>query len=86
MVVTIDSILPLQFVTSLGFPYTKLMVNKPYIRIIWSFFPPNLLAKAINLLTGAISSGSVGISWSGRVKCAPNDEDCTITIVCKLTN
>ncbi|GAV76931.1 ABC_tran domain-containing protein/ABC2_membrane_3 domain-containing protein [Cephalotus follicularis] len=50
------------------------------IRIIWSFFPPNLLGKALQLLSAATSSGDAGVSWNRRAKCAPNDTACVITI------
>ncbi|KAM1099857.1 hypothetical protein ACFX15_006173 [Malus domestica] len=68
-----------QLVTAFGFPYSN-SISKTY-RIIWSFFPPNLLAKALQLLAGATSTPQdIGISWSRRTKCAPNDDECVITI------
>ncbi|KAF3436036.1 hypothetical protein FNV43_RR23128 [Rhamnella rubrinervis] len=68
-----------QIVTVFGFPYQKRFVKR--FRTLWSFFPPNLLAAALKLLSGATNtSQDVGIRWSTRAKCAPNDEDCTITI------
>ncbi|KAM6569736.1 hypothetical protein CsatB_017721 [Cannabis sativa] len=67
------------FVGVFGFPYMSKFSK--LCQIIWSFFPPNLLAKALWLLSDATSSPEdVGISWSGRAMCTPNDEYCVITI------
>ncbi|XP_062114912.1 ABC transporter A family member 2-like [Humulus lupulus] len=69
----------IQFVGVFGFPYMSKFSQ--LCQIIWSFFPPNLLAKALWLLSDATSSPEdVGISWSGRAMCTPNDEYCVITI------
>ncbi|KAJ0048785.1 hypothetical protein Pint_15238 [Pistacia integerrima] len=66
-------------VTISGFPYSEQFSNT--YRIIWSLFPPNLLAEALKLLADATSSpGDIGISWSRRAECAPNDTECVITI------
>ncbi|KAK3035661.1 hypothetical protein RJ639_032533, partial [Escallonia herrerae] len=66
-------------VTTFGFPYSN-DTSSTY-RIIWSLFPPNLLAEALQLLSDATSTPQdPGISWSRRTKCAPNDEECVITI------
>ncbi|KAL5544416.1 hypothetical protein UlMin_008200 [Ulmus minor] len=68
-----------QLVGVFRFPYSKIY-PKTY-QNVWSCFPPNLLAKALWLLADATStSQDVGISWIGRAKCAPNDEDCVITM------
>ncbi|KAL4559228.1 hypothetical protein LXL04_031363 [Taraxacum kok-saghyz] len=68
-----------QVVTVFGFPYSDNFSNT--YRIIWSFFPPNLLAKALQLLSDATSSPEdPGISWNGIGKCAPNDNDCLINM------
>ncbi|KAJ7956358.1 ABC transporter A family member 2 [Quillaja saponaria] len=68
-----------QLVTAFGFPYKSSF--KKYFQIIWSFFPPNLLAKALDLLSGATSTREdAGVSWSRRKECAPNDNECVITI------
>ncbi|KAK9676736.1 hypothetical protein RND81_11G096600 [Saponaria officinalis] len=68
-----------QVVTQFGFPYSD-RFSKGY-RIIWSFFPPNLLAKALKMLTDATATHrDPGISWSGRTKCSPNDDDCIVTM------
>ncbi|CAI9266696.1 unnamed protein product [Lactuca saligna] len=68
-----------QVVTIFGFPYTDNFSNTQ--RIIWSFFPPNLLAKALQLLSDATSTPQdPGIRWSHIGKCAPNDIDCMITV------
>jgi hypothetical protein len=72
----------MQLVTVFGFPYTTSISSA--IRAVWSLFPPNLLAQALSLLSKATStSQDSGISWSGRTKCAPNDTECVITIVCE---
>ncbi|PON57303.1 ABC transporter A, ABCA [Parasponia andersonii] len=69
----------MSLVTAFGFPYAK-SISKQY-RIIWSFFPPNLLAEALTLLAKATSTPQdLGISWSRRAKCTPNDDECVITI------
>ncbi|XP_059443724.1 ABC transporter A family member 2-like isoform X2 [Corylus avellana] len=68
-----------QLVTIFGFPYRHNFSST--IRAIWSLFPPNLLAQALNLLADATSTPQdVGVSWSRRAKCAPNDTECVITI------
>ncbi|KAK4437089.1 ABC transporter A family member 2 [Sesamum alatum] len=68
-----------QLVTTFGFPYSQ-DFSKTY-RLVWSFFPPNLLAAGLNLLSDATATPQdPGVSWSGRTKCAPNDTECIITI------
>ncbi|KAL8042208.1 hypothetical protein ABFX02_09G035200 [Erythranthe guttata] len=68
-----------QLVTLFGFPYSQ-SFSKTY-RSVWSLFPPNLLAAGLNLLSDATSTPQdPGISWSGRMKCAPNDVECVIKI------
>lgn len=68
-----------QLVTAFGFPYSDNISNT--YRIIWSLFPPNLLAQALQLLADATSTPQDdGISWRRRAQCAPNDEECIITI------
>lgn len=80
MIIT-ESILSSQIVTAAGFPYSD-NIRKRY-RIIWSFFPPNLLAKALEILSSATSPPhDMGIKWSGITECPPNETDCVITIVC----
>lgn len=64
-----------------GFPYSDNFSD--FYRIIWSLFPPNLLAEALSLLADATSTPQdPGINWSRRADCAPNDLECVITIVC----
>ncbi|KAF9667756.1 hypothetical protein SADUNF_Sadunf15G0056500 [Salix dunnii] len=66
-------------VTIAGFPYKKSI--SAFLRFIWSFFPPNLLAQAVNLLSDATSTPeALGISWKGRSKCPPDTDDCVMTI------
>ncbi|XP_021286924.1 ABC transporter A family member 2 [Herrania umbratica] len=68
-----------QIITSNGFPYDKSFSQA--LQNVWSLFPPNLLAQALRLLSDATSSPEdIGVSWSRRTKCAPNDEQCVITI------
>nr|XP_027125264.1 ABC transporter A family member 2-like [Coffea arabica] len=68
-----------QVVTVFGFPYSHNFQN--FFRIIWSFFPPNLLSEGLQLLSDATATPQdPGISWSGRSKCAPNDTECVISI------
>ncbi|KAL5724972.1 ATP-binding cassette sub- A member 2 [Ranunculus cassubicifolius] len=68
-----------QLVTRFGFPYTT--SSKKLYRVIWSFFPPNLLAKALDLLGNETATPeSRGISWRGHSKCPESELDCVITI------
>ena len=70
----------LQIVTG-AFPYNQSFSQA--LQNVWSLFSPNLLAQALKLLSDATSTPEdVGVSWSRRTKCAPNDEECVITIVC----
>ncbi|RRT49600.1 hypothetical protein BHE74_00046824 [Ensete ventricosum] len=69
-----------QLVTVFGFPYDS-NFTKLY-RVIWSLFPPNLLAKALDLLGNeTATSEDEGISWRRRGECTTYEPDCTITIV-----
>ncbi|KAJ6374152.1 hypothetical protein OIU78_029789 [Salix suchowensis] len=68
-----------QIITIAGFPYKKSISS--ILRFIWSFFPPNLLAKAVDLLSDATSTPeALGISWKGRSKCPSDTDDCVMTI------
>ncbi|KAK3226518.1 hypothetical protein Dsin_006380 [Dipteronia sinensis] len=68
-----------QLVTVFGFPYADNFSTT--LQNIWSLFPPNLLAQALQLLASATSTPEdIGISWSRRGECAPNDTECVITI------
>ncbi|XP_010256707.1 PREDICTED: ABC transporter A family member 2-like isoform X2 [Nelumbo nucifera] len=68
-----------QLVTTFGFPYSSDYSRK--YRIIWSLFPPNLLAEALNILSDATATPQDdGISWSRRANCPPKDSECVITI------
>ncbi|MED6193393.1 ATP-binding cassette sub- A member 2 [Stylosanthes scabra] len=68
-----------QLVVQAGFPYTD-SISKTF-RTIWSFFPPNPFAQAVQILSEAVStSGDHGIRWSKRGQCGPNDDNCVITI------
>ncbi|KAK2663995.1 hypothetical protein Ddye_002569 [Dipteronia dyeriana] len=68
-----------QLVTISGFPYADNFSTT--LQTIWSLFPPNLLAQALQLLASATSTPEdIGISWSRRGECAPNDTECVITI------
>ncbi|KAK0587339.1 hypothetical protein LWI29_021204 [Acer saccharum] len=67
-------------VTKFGFPY-----NKDYTKLkrgIWSLFPPNLLAKALSLLTDAPSmpGSDAGLRWSKRAECLLTEPECVMTI------
>lgn len=71
----------LQLVSQAGFPYNS-GVSKT-IRYVWSLFPPNPFAQALAVLSEATSTPQDdGVRWSKRGECAPNDDDCVITIVC----
>ncbi|KAI3789981.1 hypothetical protein L2E82_02790 [Cichorium intybus] len=68
-------------VTVFRFPYSD-NFSDTYM-IIWSFYPPNLLAKALQLLSDATATPTPedpSISWYRIGKCAPNDNDCLITV------
>ncbi|OVA09055.1 ABC transporter-like [Macleaya cordata] len=66
-------------VTTFGFPYTD--GTSIIFRVVWSFFPPNLLAKALDVLGDATGTAEDnGISWSGRGECPRTETDCVITI------
>lgn len=69
-----------QLVTQFGFPYDN--SYKPVYRVLWSLFPPNLLARSLNLLGDATATPEdKGISWSNRRECAPyQPSDCVMTI------
>ncbi|XP_057526863.1 ABC transporter A family member 2-like [Amaranthus tricolor] len=68
-----------QIVTVFGFPYSDRFPQS--YRVIWSFYPPNLLAKALQMLTDATRTPQdPGMSWSGRTKCPPNDDECILTM------
>ncbi|KAF9605783.1 hypothetical protein IFM89_018449 [Coptis chinensis] len=68
-----------QLVTAFGWPYNK-STKKKY-KVLWSLFPPNLLAKALSLLGSATAtSEDTGISWSTLAKCHKDDNECVITI------
>ncbi|THG01293.1 hypothetical protein TEA_028211 [Camellia sinensis var. sinensis] len=66
-------------ITQFGFPYSSNFSS--LYRIIWSLFPPNLLAQGLKLLSDATATPQdPGISWSRKGKCAPNDNECVVTI------
>ncbi|XP_043704169.1 ABC transporter A family member 2-like [Telopea speciosissima] len=68
-----------QLVTAFGFPYSSVHPKK--YRILWSLFPPNLLAQALSLLSTATETPEDdGISWSARAKCPPSSPDCVLNI------
>ncbi|KAJ8536452.1 hypothetical protein K7X08_034853 [Anisodus acutangulus] len=68
-----------QLVTAFGFPYSK-KYSKSY-RIIWSLFPPDLLAQGLQLLADATATPEdPGVSWNGRTKCAFNDTECVLNM------
>ncbi|KAJ6749152.1 ABC TRANSPORTER A FAMILY MEMBER 1-RELATED [Salix purpurea] len=68
-----------QIITIAGFPYKESISS--FLRFIWSFFPPNLLAIAVKILSDASNTPEdLGISWKGRSKCPPDADDCAITI------
>ncbi|XAR50078.1 Sulfate-transporting ATPase [Bertholletia excelsa] len=68
-----------QLVTQFGFPYSDSYSS--IYKIVWSLFPPNLLAEGLLLLSDATATAQdPGVSWSRRGKCAPNDTECVMTI------
>lgn len=70
----------LQLVTIFGFPYDKKFSTG--LRAIWSLFPPNVFAAALNYLGLATSTAQdPGIKWKDRSKCSYRSEDCVLTMV-----
>lgn len=70
-----------QLVTTFGFPYSE--DYKAYYRTIWSFFPPDVFAQALNILGQATATPEdKGISWNQRTTCQSFETGCVITIVC----
>ncbi|XP_059638775.1 ABC transporter A family member 2-like [Cornus florida] len=68
-----------QLVTSFGFPYNGKFSSNYFI--IWSIFPPNPFAQALQLLSSATSSPKDnGISWSKRAECGTKNIGCEMTI------
>ncbi|CAA6672740.1 unnamed protein product [Spirodela intermedia] len=68
-----------QIVTTFGFPYST-TYGKVY-RGIWSLFPPNLFAEALDLLgVATATSEDEGISWSSRGECPNKKIDCVLPI------
>ncbi|ERN03831.1 hypothetical protein AMTRI_Chr05g73820 [Amborella trichopoda] len=68
-----------QLVTQFGFPYGG-DYSGTY-RVIWSLFPPNLLAQALQLLGSATAtSEDPGISLGDISKCPEADSSCGLTI------
>ncbi|MQM10037.1 hypothetical protein Taro_042924 [Colocasia esculenta] len=68
-----------QLVTTFGFPYSTDFSRLS--RDIWSLFPPNLLAEALNLLGEATATAEDdGISWRRHGECPVKEPDCVITI------
>ncbi|XP_062116462.1 ABC transporter A family member 2-like [Humulus lupulus] len=68
-----------QLLGPIQIPYSR-RISKPF-RVIWSLFPPNLFNKAVYLLADATSTPQdIGISWSRKAECTPNDNECVITI------
>ncbi|KAG2583666.1 hypothetical protein PVAP13_6KG229500 [Panicum virgatum] len=68
-----------QLVTTFGFPYSS--DYKKLYRTLWSLFPPDVFAKALNILGKATATPEdKGISWNQRGKCPSSETDCVITI------
>ncbi|KAH7282439.1 hypothetical protein KP509_35G030600 [Ceratopteris richardii] len=68
-----------QLVTYFGFPYNVSFAKS--FQIIWSFFPPNLLAIALYYLGRATTNEQdPGISWENRKVCSFSESDCVLTM------
>lgn len=68
-----------QLVTIVGFPYDKKFSKT--LRGLWSLFPPNVFAAALNYLGQATSTAQdPGIQWKDRAKCSYRSEDCVLTM------
>ncbi|KAJ8428688.1 hypothetical protein Cgig2_032268 [Carnegiea gigantea] len=68
-----------QVVMQFGFPYSE-KFSRTY-KVIWSLFPPNLLAKALQMLTNATTTHQdPRMRWKGWTRCAPNDDECVLTM------
>eukprot|EP00246_Nothoceros_aenigmaticus_P013513 TRINITY_DN4700_c0_g1_i2.p1 TRINITY_DN4700_c0_g1~~TRINITY_DN4700_c0_g1_i2.p1 ORF type:complete len:623 (-),score=94.49 TRINITY_DN4700_c0_g1_i2:787-2430(-) len=67
-----------QLVTAFGFPYYSASKG---IQTIWSLFPPNLLAVALQHFGEATATKQdKGISWKKRYDCPEQKLDCAITL------
>ncbi|MCO5612676.1 hypothetical protein L7F22_066945 [Adiantum nelumboides] len=68
-----------QLVTYFGFPYDE-SFPKSY-QVIWSFFPPNLLAIALLYLGRATTNKQdPGVSWERRKRCSYSQPNCVLTM------
>ncbi|KAI9086495.1 hypothetical protein K1719_031579 [Acacia pycnantha] len=68
-----------QIVVQAGYPYEN--DTSGAFRTVFSFFPPNPFAQGLYVLSQATSTPEdEGVRWSKRGECAPNDDDCHITI------
>jgi ABC-type multidrug transport system ATPase subunit len=68
-----------QLVTIFGFPYDKKFSTG--LRAIWSLFPPNVFAAALDYLGLATSTAQdPGIQWKDRSRCSYRSEDCVLTM------
>ena len=70
----------LQLVVIFGFPYDKDFPNAA--RIIFSLFPPALLALGLKYLGDATStSQDPGVAWADINSCTYRNANCTYTMV-----
>lgn len=72
----------MQLVVVFGFPYDKQFAA--FWRVLFSLFPPNLLAIGLKFLGDATATPQdPGISLSTAAQCAPRNPDCVLTLVRK---
>lgn len=63
-----------------GFPYSSTF--SPFLRVIWSLFPPNLFAIGLQYLGDATAGeGNKGIKWGQIGECNPASAPCALTMV-----
>ncbi|XP_058181547.1 ABC transporter A family member 2-like isoform X1 [Rhododendron vialii] len=71
-----------QAISTSGFPYGEEFAIK--FKIIWSLFPPNLLSKALGILSGAADKKD-GINWSKRSMCFDRSSSDSLAKSCIVT-
>eukprot|EP00897_Mesotaenium_endlicherianum_P000650 jgi/Mesen1/10586/ME000085S09913 len=68
-----------QLVVVFGFPYDG--DKQKGFQVLWSLFPPNLLAIALKYLGDAtLTSKDPGVSWGGVDECSYRNSDCSLTM------
>ncbi|CAM8920749.1 unnamed protein product [Rhodiola kirilowii] len=65
-------------------PFFFSSTMRPLYRNLWSFFPPNLLARGVSLLNQATDANTdqkgAGMKWDQLAMCESDQPDCTMTM------